>query len=51
VAVPYRSHWFYIAENDLASKTTFNLLLGLYNIAIRAGGSQNIPVLTIGVGG
>lgn len=47
VAVKYRDHWFYIDEADLDSKSTFNLLLELFNLEIRAGGGSQIPLLTI----
>ncbi len=47
VAVPYRGYWFYVDESDLSSKSTFNLLLELFNLEIRAGGSAQIPLLTI----
>ena len=47
VAVKYRDHWFYIPECDLDSKSTFNLLLELFNLEIRAGGGAQIPLLTI----
>ena len=32
VAVPYRGAWFYIADNDLESKSTFMLLTQLFNL-------------------
>ena len=51
VAIEYRGHWFYVDDRDLNSKSTFNLLLELYNITIRGGGVGQIPALTIGVGG
>lgn len=47
VAVRYQGHWFYIPECDLDSKSTFNLLLELFNLEIRAGGGAQIPLLTI----
>ncbi len=47
VAVKYRDNWFYIDEGDLDSKSTFNLLLELFNLEIRAGGGSQIPLLTI----
>ena len=30
-AVPYRGYWFYIANNDLQSKSTFMLLMQLFD--------------------
>lgn len=50
VAVPYRGHWFYIADDDLSSKSTFALLMEIYNIEMRGGGGAGVPVLTLGVG-
>jgi hypothetical protein len=48
VKVHYRGSWFYIADNDLNSKTTFNLLNYLF--ALKAG-SKDVkePLLTLGV--
>ncbi|GMU32677.1 MAG: hypothetical protein AMXMBFR20_05490 [Planctomycetia bacterium] len=50
VAVQYRGYWFYIADDDLASKSTFTLLsqLGSLQAGVEAGPG---PVLTIPVGG
>jgi len=49
VAVPYRDRWFYIADDDLASKATFSLLDQLF--ALRAGDrASSAPVLTLPVG-
>lgn len=47
VAVRHRGYWFYISNGDLDSKSTFNLLLELINLEIRAGGGAQIPLLTI----
>ena len=47
VAVKYDGDWFYIEETDLDSKSTFNLLLELFKLQIRAGGNAQIPLLTI----
>ena len=50
VVVPYRGNWFYIADNDLESKSTFMLLTQLFNL--QAGQIKTVaPALTIGVGG
>ena len=50
VRVPYRGHWFYISDADLASKSTFSLLSQLF--ALQAGSGEGLrPVLTIPVGG
>ncbi|MFT7638515.1 MAG: hypothetical protein ACI9G1_000239 [Pirellulaceae bacterium] len=47
VSIRYRGHWFFIADSDIDSKRTFNLLLELFNLKIRAGGGAQIPLLTI----
>lgn len=46
VKVCYRGHWFYIADNDLNSKSSFMLLSKLFNIQDEPSGS-NVPQLTI----
>jgi len=49
VRVRYRDHWFYIPDEDLASKSTFSLLAQLF--ALQAGSGEGMrPVLTIPVG-
>lgn len=49
VRIPYRNHWFYIADADLSSKSTFSLLAQLF--ALQAGSGESLrPVLTIPVG-
>lgn len=46
LAIPYRGHWFYIADNDLESKSTFMLLTQLFRL--QAGAAKPIgPALTI----
>lgn len=50
VAVHYRGHWFYIDDADATSKSTFELLLELYNLEIRGGGAASIPLLTLPLG-
>lgn len=48
-AVNYRGTWFYIADDDLSSKTTFMLLASVFNL--QAGETKSItPTLTIPVG-
>ncbi|MBL4883755.1 MAG: hypothetical protein JKY95_04340 [Planctomycetaceae bacterium] len=47
VAVKHDGYWFYIDENDIDSKRTFNLMLELFNLEIRAGGGAQIPLLTL----
>jgi hypothetical protein len=50
VAVHHRGHWFYIADDDENSKSTFMLLAQLF--ALHAGDVQEEkPVLTLPVGG
>lgn len=49
VAVPYRGAWFYIADDDLESKSTFGLLVQLFSL--QAGDSRALaPLLTLPVG-
>lgn len=48
LAIPYRGHWFYLADNDLESKSTFMLLMQLFRL--QAGTAKSIgPTLTIPV--
>ena len=49
LAVPYRDHWYYIANNDLESKASFMLLSQLFSLNAGAIKSVN-PTLTIPVG-
>ncbi len=46
----YRNHWFYIADNDIASKKTFALLAQIYNLLASGDTNTQRPVLTIPVG-
>jgi hypothetical protein len=48
-AVPYRGHWFLIEANDLESRRTLGALLSLLRLEVGAGGSQNVPILTLPV--
>jgi hypothetical protein len=49
VAVRYRDHWFYIADDDKSSKATFSLINQLY--VLQAGEvTEEKPVLTLPVG-
>lgn len=50
IAVPYRGHWFYIEDSDLESKSTFALLLEIFNMSADAS-SAVAPALTLQVGG
>lgn len=48
LAVPYRDHWFYIEDNDLESKSTFILLMQLFDL--QAGQTKVTgPTLTLPV--
>ena len=48
VSVPYRGAWFYIADNDLQSKTTFKLLSLIFDL--QAGSRREAgPTLTLPV--
>lgn len=50
IAIPYRGYWFYLADNDLESKSTFLLLMQLFSL--QAGQNEAAsPTLTIPVGG
>ena len=49
VRIRYRGHWFYIADADLNSKATFNLLT--YLLSLQSAGSEGIDaMLTVPVG-
>ncbi len=48
VAIPYRDHWFYLADNDLESKSTFMLVAQLFRLQAGAAKSTG-PTLTIPV--
>lgn len=49
VKLRYRNSWFYIADNDLESKSTFMLLNQLFNL-LAGDIKKAAPVLTIRVG-
>lgn len=46
VRVQYRDHWFYIADNDLDSKSTFGLLTYLFSLQAAGAGGKS-PLLTV----
>jgi hypothetical protein len=51
VSTYYRGHWFYIADNDLHSKSTFMFISMLFNLqAGEASSADVVPTLTIPVG-
>jgi hypothetical protein len=45
-AVPYKGHWFWIEDTDIASKRTFTFLLILFSLA-ETGQSVTAPVVTV----
>jgi len=50
IAVPYRGHWFYIDDADLESKTTFALLVKLFNMSAGTSSGSG-PTLTLPISG
>ncbi len=49
VRIRYRGHWYFITDNDLNSKATFNLLM--YLLSLQSAGSKSVDaMLTVGVG-
>lgn len=48
VSIPYRGQWFYLADNDLESKSTFMLLSQLFRLQAGAAKSAG-PTLTLPV--
>ena len=48
LTIPYKDYWYYIADNDLQSKSTFMLLMQLFDHQSGRSKSTN-PVLTIPV--
>ncbi len=50
LAIPYRAQWFYVDGSDLNSRRTLGLLNSLMRLEIDAGGSQNVPLLTLPLG-
>jgi hypothetical protein len=51
VAVQYRERWYYIDDNDDASKQWFNMLQALVAAQLPGGSTGTAPVLTIPVTG
>ncbi len=48
LATPYQDHWYYLARNDLESKSTFLLLAQLFRL--QAGAAKSLgPTLTLPV--
>lgn len=48
LSIPYRGRWFYLADNDLESKSTFMLLIQLFRLQAGAAKPEG-PALTIPV--
>jgi hypothetical protein len=48
-AVRYRGLWFYIDDRDLKSKAGFNALYDLWQLSVKAPGTERQPVTTIQV--
>jgi hypothetical protein len=48
VCVKYRDYWYYIADNDLTSKSSFDLILQALNVQITRSATSS-PVLTVPV--
>ncbi len=46
VAAPYKEHWYWIDDNDLASKRTFTFLLILFSLA-ETGQGPSAPIVTV----
>jgi hypothetical protein len=46
VAVPYKNHWFWIAETDIRSKFTFAFVMLLFSIS-ETGVTGSAPVVTV----
>jgi hypothetical protein len=49
VAVHYRSHWYFIADTDIRSKTTLSLFRELTRLQ-KVGAAEGPPLLTLPVG-
>jgi hypothetical protein len=45
-AAPYKSHWYWIEDTDIASKRTFTFLMILFSLA-ETGPSTAAPVVTV----
>jgi hypothetical protein len=49
VAVPYRGHWFWIDDRDMASKRMFSFIMFVFTL-VEPGSKEPTPVLTIPTG-
>lgn len=45
-AVPYKGHWYWIDDTDIASKRTFTFLLILFSLA-ETGQTSTAPIVTV----
>jgi len=45
-AVPYKGYWYWIDDNDIASKRTFTFLMILFSLA-ETGQTTAAPVVTV----
>lgn len=50
IAVPYREHWFWISDRDMASKSLFTFLTFIFSLTETGGGREGAPVITIPAG-
>jgi len=50
IYAPYRGYWFYIANDDLETKSSFLLLQQLFNLQAGQAKAEG-PTLTLPVGG
>jgi hypothetical protein len=49
IAVPYRGHWFWIDDRDMASKKMFSFIMFVFTL-VEPGSKEPTPVLTIPTG-
>ena len=49
VAIPYRDHWFWIDDRDIASKRMFSFIMFIFTL-VEPASKDNPPVLTIPTG-
>ncbi len=49
LAVPYRAHWYYIADGDRKTKVAFNALYDLWQLSVKGPAAESTPLTTIQV--
>jgi len=49
IAVPYRTHWFWIDDRDLRSKMLFSFLMIIFSLT-ETGGKEGAPIITVPAG-